>query len=66
MIEVICDDTEQKEAKQVPVKLPKNMRQIGEGTNDTKIYISSGLGTQNFSFRFYNKPSINLYRLSNY
>lgn len=39
MIEVICDETEQKEAKQVPVKLPKNLRQIGEGTNDTKIYI---------------------------
>ncbi len=39
MIEVICDETEQKEAKQVPIKLPKNLRQIGEGTNDTKIYI---------------------------
>lgn len=40
MIEVICDETaEQKEAMQVPVKLPKNLRQIGEGTNDTKIYI---------------------------
>lgn len=34
--------------------------------NDTKFYISNGLGTQNFSFRFFNKPSINLYRLSNY
>jgi len=39
MIEVICDETEQKEARQIPVKLPKNLRQIGEGTNDTKIYI---------------------------
>lgn len=34
--------------------------------NNTKFYISSGLGTQDFSFRFNNKPSINLYRLTNY
>jgi len=40
MIEVICDETEQgKGSAQVPVKIPKNLRQIGEGTNDTKIYI---------------------------
>lgn len=40
MIEVICDETEQgAENAQVPVRLPKNLRQIGEGTNDTKIYL---------------------------
>ncbi len=31
-----------------------------------KLYISNGLGTENFSFRLFNKPSINLYRLYNY
>lgn len=34
--------------------------------NNTKFYISNGLGTENFSFRFFNRPSISLYRLSNY
>lgn len=34
--------------------------------NNTKFYISSGIGTEDFSFRFNNKPSINLYRLTNY
>lgn len=34
--------------------------------NNTKFYISNGLGTENFSFRFNNKPSINFYRLTNY
>lgn len=34
--------------------------------NNTKFYISNGLGTENFSFRFNNRPSINFYRLSNY
>ena len=29
----------------------------------TDIYISSGIGTRNYGFRFLNKPSINLYRL---
>ena len=29
----------------------------------TKIYISSGLGTKKYGFRFLNKPSFNLYRL---
>ena len=29
----------------------------------TDIYISSGLGTKNYGFRFLNKPSFNLYRL---
>ena len=31
--------------------------------NQTKLYISSGIGTTNYSFRWFNKPSINLYRL---
>lgn len=34
--------------------------------NNTKLYISSGIGTDNFKFRFFNKPSINLYRLTNH
>lgn len=34
--------------------------------DNTKFYISNGLGTENFSFRFNNKPSINFYRLTNY
>lgn len=34
--------------------------------NNTKLFVSNGLGTENFSFRMFNKPSINLYRLSNY
>ena len=29
----------------------------------TKIYISSGLGTKRYGFRFLNKPSFNFYRL---
>ena len=31
-----------------------------------KLYISNGIGTQDFSFRLFNKPSITLYRLYNY
>ena len=31
--------------------------------NDTELYISSGLGTSGIPIRFFNKPSINLYRL---
>ena len=30
--------------------------------NNTKLYISSGLGTSNINFRMFNQPSINLYR----
>lgn len=33
--------------------------------NNTNIYISNGLGTTNFKYRLFNKPSINLYRLTN-
>lgn len=31
--------------------------------NNTKLYISAGLGTLNYPFRFFNNPSINLYRI---
>ena len=34
--------------------------------NEQKLYISNGLGTENFSFRIFNKPSITMYRLYNY
>ena len=32
---------------------------------DTQLYISGGIGTSNLDFRFFNKPSFNLYRLTN-
>jgi len=31
--------------------------------NNTKLYISNGIGTQDISFRIFNSPSITLYRL---
>lgn len=34
--------------------------------NHEQLYISNGIGTQDFSFRLFNKPSITLYRLYNY
>ena len=34
--------------------------------NHQKLYISNGIGTENFSLRLFNKPSITLYRLYNY
>ena len=33
--------------------------------DNTKMYVSSGIGTSKYKFRFLNKPSINLYRLRN-
>lgn len=33
--------------------------------NNTNLYISSGIGTNKYKFRFLNKPSFNLYRLRN-
>lgn len=33
--------------------------------DNTELYISSGLGTTKFDFRFNNRPSFNLYRLKN-
>lgn len=35
-------------------------------TNDSDLYVSSGIGTTDFKFRFLNKPAIELYRLTNY
>lgn len=32
--------------------------------NNTDMYISSGIGTPKFKYRLFNKPSINLYRLT--
>ena len=34
--------------------------------NDSDLFVSSGIGTNDFKFRFLNKPSINLYRLTKY
>ena len=31
--------------------------------NDTKLYISSGLGTDKYKMRAFNKPSFNVYKL---
>ena len=31
--------------------------------NNTTIYVSGGIGTTDYSYRFFNKPSINFYRL---
>ena len=34
--------------------------------NDISMYVSTGIGTEDLSFRFHNPPSINLYRFYNY
>lgn len=34
--------------------------------NNTDLYISSGIGTDKFTYRLFNKPSINFYRLTNH
>ena len=34
--------------------------------NNTDLYISSGLGTSIYDFRLFNRPSFNLYRLTNH
>ncbi len=34
--------------------------------DEKQLYISNGIGTERFSFRLFNKPSISLYRLYNY
>ena len=33
--------------------------------NDTELYVSSGVGTSTIKFRFFNRPSFNLYRIVN-
>lgn len=48
--------------------LPKDAKKYYKNhykINDTDLYISSGLGTTKFKYRLFNKPSINLYRLTN-
>ena len=32
--------------------------------DNTDLYISSGIGTSNYNFRLFNRPSFNLYRLN--
>lgn len=47
--------------------LPKNAKKYYKEhytVNNTDIYISSGIGTTKFKYRLFNKPSINLYRLT--
>ena len=34
--------------------------------NNTHMYVNTGIGTQKYNYRLFNKPSINLYRLYNY
>ena len=34
--------------------------------NQTKLYVSNGLGSEKYPYRFFNSPSINLYRFYNY
>ena len=34
--------------------------------DNTHMYVNSGIGTQKYNFRLFNRPSINLYRLYNY
>lgn len=43
------------------IKYHKEFYQI----NNTKLYISNGIGTNNYSFRLFNKPSFNFYRMTN-
>ena len=33
--------------------------------DNTELYVSYGIGTTTYSFRFFNKPSINFYRIYN-
>ena len=40
-----------------------NIIVVGDLFYNTNIYISSGLGTRKYHYRFNNKPSFNLYRL---
>ena len=47
--------------------LPAYSRKYYEGfyeLNDTKLYISSGIGVSRINFRLFNKPSINFYRIN--
>ena len=54
MIEIIYDDAEQgKESPDVPIRLPKNLRQIGDGIGNAKIYIEDYVIT--FIRKFWDK-----------
>lgn len=54
MIEIIYDETEHgKEAPEIPIRLPKNLRQIGDDIGDTKIYIEDYVIT--FIRKFWDK-----------
>ena len=33
--------------------------------NNTKLYVSSGIGTDKYDYRLFNKPSFNLYKIKN-
>lgn len=49
--------------------LPKGALKYSNGhyfTDNGDLYVSNGIGTTNFKFRFMNKPSISLYRLTNH
>ncbi len=49
------------------VNLPIGAQKYTNGhykINDTDLYVSNGLGTDNLKFRFMNRPSINFYRIT--
>lgn len=51
-----------------PIILPENAKNYYKEhykINNTELYISSGIGTTDISFRLFNKPSINFYRITN-
>lgn len=51
------------------IVLPKGAKTYYKGhyqLDETELFISSGLGTSHSPYRFFNKPSINLYRLTNH
>lgn len=50
------------------IKLPAHCKKYHKPQikiNNTNIYISSGIGVSNYNFRLFNRPSYNLYRLTN-
>lgn len=49
------------------VNLPEGAKKYTNGNykiNETDLYVSNGLGTDNLKFRFMNRPSINFYRIT--
>lgn len=46
--------------------LPNGSKKYNKNQKEKNLYISSGIGTTKFKYRFLNKPSINLYRLTKY